>query len=70
MVRARITRQGEAGTVIAWTGNPGDPNRPANVPLLSTVIANGLAANSYVETLPLLPKLPSSSLVYEGNALQ
>jgi hypothetical protein len=70
LVRARITRQGEAGTVIAWVDGNNPALKPANVPFLSQVVAAGLAANSYVETLPLLPKLPSSSLVYEGNALQ
>ena len=63
MVRVRVQRTGQE--LVAWTA-PTAP--PAGVPTLAAVVANALATdNSYVETLPVLPNLPSSAVVYEGN---
>jgi hypothetical protein len=65
MVRVRILKTGQE--VVAWTLPTG---APAGVPTLNTVIANALAVDSYVETLPVLPQLPASAVIYEGNPIQ
>ena len=51
---------------MAWAG-PGASQIP--VRLLAVVAAEALANNTYFDTLPVLPKLPATPLVYEGNPL-
>ena len=36
---------------------------------LDAVLATGPAQDSYVEVLPLIPRLPASTIVYEGAPL-
>ncbi len=73
LVRARIQATGQEEVV--WVGN-GLP--PAGLRPLGTVIADAagnigagdqIPSNSYVDVLPLLPRLPASSVVYEGASL-
>ncbi len=66
MVRVRKVRTGEE--VMAWVA-PGGP-RPTGVVPLGTLLNNALTTeDTYLETLPLFPRLPASALVYEGNPL-
>jgi hypothetical protein len=67
MVRVRVLATGRE--LVAWSA-PDSALRPPGVPLLNTVILDALTTqNSYVELLPLLPRLPAGTLVYEGNPL-
>ncbi len=67
LVRVRYTRTGQELVAWALPGLPTLPAPPAGIPLLDVAIANGLAQDSYVEVLPLIPRIPASSLLYEGN---
>lgn len=68
MVRVRVQRTGRE--LVAWTA-PTAP--PGGIPTLAAVLAQAMAPvasggdDSYVETLPILPSLPASAVVYEGN---
>lgn len=63
MIRVRKLRTGQEE--VAWTA-PTPP--PAGIRPLAVVLNEALNVdNSYVETLPVLPHLPASAVVYEGN---
>jgi len=70
MVRVRILHPYvDAGGVlhdeeVAWVA-PGASRGPRP---LGKIVAEALANNSFVQTLPLLPKLPASAVLYEGSA--
>ena len=65
MVRARTIKTN--AVEVAWTA-PGAA--PTGMNSLAAVAGNARTNNnSYVETLPVLPGLPSSALIYEGNPL-
>jgi hypothetical protein len=66
MVRVKVLRTGQE--VVAWAA-PGPP--PTAMPTLAAVMAQALTVdNSYVVTMPVLPNLPSSAVVYEGSPVQ
>lgn len=71
MVRVRFVNPYFVGGVlrdeeVAWTAPSG---APAGVRTLGTIQAEALANNSYIQTLPVLPHLPASAVVYEGSSL-
>jgi hypothetical protein len=51
---------------VAWVA-PGPPR--AGVRTLATIMGEAAANNSFVQTLPLVPHLPASTVLYEGNPL-
>jgi hypothetical protein len=70
MVRARLTRTGQE--FVAWVAPGKAPwdtvaGLADGIGTLAEVQQAAAAANSYVETLPILPRLPSGTLIYEGN---
>jgi hypothetical protein len=64
MVRVRIISTGQE--VVAWTAPSG---APGSMQTLASVIGDATAINSYVQLLPVLPKMPAGSVTYEGNPL-
>lgn len=70
MVRARVVRTGEEFIAYVAPLPAGGSLPPGVVDLqaLRSTMAAG-PVNSYVETLPLLPRLPSSDVIYEGRPL-
>ncbi len=69
LVRVRYSRTGQELVAWALPARPTLPTPPAGVPYLDAAIAAGIGQNSYVEVLPLIPRMPSSSVVYEGTPL-
>jgi hypothetical protein len=57
-------RQEEVAWVAPGPVPPGVSARP-----LQQILSEAIAADSYVELLPMLPRLPVGQLVYEGNPL-
>jgi len=63
MVRCRIVRTGQE--VVAWAA-PGPP--PTAMPTLQNVLLQATTVDdSYVVTMPVLPHMPASAVVYEGS---
>jgi hypothetical protein len=73
MIRVRYTRPYYTNGVlreeeiVPVAPIPGGP--PPGTRTLQFIIDEARANGSYVETLPVLPNLPTSALVYEGNPL-
>lgn len=69
-VRARVIRTGEEFIARIAPLPAGGALLPGTVDLqaLRATMSSG-PVNSYIETLPLLPRLPASSVVYEGRPL-
>lgn len=71
--RYRILATGEEG--IAYTGPVGQPpqiiyQKPAQVETIDAVLTRAQGVNSYAVTLPVLPRLPSGPVIYEGSVVQ
>jgi len=47
----------------------GGSNAPGGLPNVDALIGVAVSNNSYVEVLPVLPRLPVSGVIYEGNPL-
>ncbi|HEU4751506.1 MAG TPA: hypothetical protein VFU47_00260, partial [Armatimonadota bacterium] len=76
MIRVRFTRPYSVGGVlrteeVVWVApiGPGLPVVPPGMRTLQAARAEALANGSYLQTLPLMPSLPTSALLYEGNPL-
>ena len=56
---------------ICWSAPlpAGATTPPSNLRDVDAVVAEAMTNNSYVEILPLLPRLPVGQLLYEGNPL-
>ncbi len=69
-VRYRILATGQEG--VAYSGPTGPPiTYTSPVPNIDAVIALAQAnQNSYVATMPILPRLPSGPVIYEGSVVQ
>jgi hypothetical protein len=75
MVRVKLvppyTTPGPSGSQIvhdeevAWVAPTG---ASGGIRSLGAIQTEAAANNSYVQTLPLLPKLPASAVLYEGSA--
>jgi hypothetical protein len=70
MARVRVVTTGREEVV--WTAPVGRNSQPPDgMRTLDAVITEARnTQNSFVETLPVLPRLPAGALVYEGNPLQ
>jgi len=74
IVRYRILATGQEGVAYSAPAKRTYPqiitDPPAGVPTVDELITAAKGNNSYVVTLPLLPKLPASPVLFEGGVVQ